>query len=190
MNAVAAQLSDADIDDLAAFWSSQPVGSDGKPGAATAAIQRSHMAFPRNFPDGFVLYLTTNDAERATFKKIYINAIGFEAARRGNPLPDGTIIMVVNHAARLGTDGRPVVENGGWVADRVLAYAGRESRAGWGGDIPEWLRNTSWNYGAFTPDRAAKADANQAVCLACHKPQALVSYLFTFSELSDAARAR
>jgi hypothetical protein len=65
-----------------------------------------------------------------------------------------------------------------------------EARAGWGNDLPEWLRNGSWNYGSFTASRAPVPNANQAVCLACHKPQALVSYLFTFSELSDAARAR
>lgn len=190
MNAIAAQLSDADIADLAAFWSGEPVGSDARPDPPVAAALRSHMVFPRNFPDGFVLYLTTNDAEHATFKKIYINQLGFEAARLGKPLPYGTIIMVVNHAARLGPDGMPVIEHGGWVADRVLAYSGMESRAGWGSDVPEWLRNTSWNYTAFTPARTPNPDVNQAVCLACHKPQALVGYLFTFNELSDAARAR
>ena len=191
MNAIAAQLSDADIDDLAAFWSGQPANSDSKPMSATAAIRTSRMAFPRDFPSGFTLYLTTNVAEQSVIKKIYINAVGLEAARRGRRLPVGSIIMVVKHSARLGPDQRPVVDaSGAWVIDRITSYAGMEARAGWGNDIPEWLRNASWNYGSFTAERTPTPNTNQAVCLACHKPLALVGYLFTFNELSDAARAR
>ena len=38
-------------------------------------------------------------------------------------------------------------------------------------------------------DGEAPAGDNQAECLACHKPQAVVGYIFTFNELSDAAHA-
>jgi cytochrome c553 len=188
MDVVARQLSDADIDDLAAFWSHQPAGSDTRPGPAVESVRTSHMGFPRDFPKAFVLYLTLNDAEHHTIKRHYINAIGFEAARRNQPLPAGTVIMQINGLARLGPDQQPIRDSAGaWVVDRVTSYTGMESRAGWGTNLPTWLRNADWNYGSFTVDRAPKPDANQAVCLACHKGQAAVSYVFTFNEISDKA---
>lgn len=191
MSAVAKQLSDSDVDDLAVFWSRQPVGSDTKPTSATEAVKQSHMGFPRDFPKGFVLYLTSNEAEHKTIQKLYINAIGFEAARRNQPLPDGSVIIRIHCLARLGPDKQPVHDkHGAWVVDKITSYTGMEARAGWGKDIPVWLRNTDWNYSSFTADRAPSSDSNQAACLACHKAQVAVSYVFTFNELWDKARKK
>lgn len=191
MNAIAAQLGDADIADLAAYWSHAPDGGDRTFDDATAAIRTPRMAFPRGFPAGFVLYLTIRDADKAEIKQLYINAIGFDAARRGQPLPEGSIVILSHHAARLGPDHQPLRDRTGmWIPDRLTWYAGMEARAGWGNDLPAWLRNASWRYGAFNPDGSPRRGTNQAACLACHKPQAVVSYLFTFDELRDAARSR
>jgi hypothetical protein len=138
-----------------------------------------------------VLYLTSNIAEKNIIRKTYINAPGFQAARANQPLPDGTIIIVVISAARLDAGGKPVIaKDGSWVADKITAYSAMEARAGWGNDIPELLRNANWNYTLFTPGKAPVADGNQAMCLACHKPQAAVSYLFTSNELQDKATTR
>jgi cytochrome c553 len=191
MNAVARQLNDADVDDLAAFWSNQPAGSDLRPPAAVEPIKKSHMGFPADFPKNFVLYLTSNNVEHNTVRRTYINAVGFTAARQGKPLPDGTVIIAVISAAKLGGDHQPVVDKGGiWAVDKLTGYAGMEARVGWGQDIPAWLRNASWNYTLFSADKAPRGDSNQAECLACHKPQAVVGYLFTFNELWDKARSR
>ena len=191
MNPIARQLTDADIDDLAAFWSTQPAGSDATPLAATDPITRSHMGFPRDFPQDFVLYLTSNNAELNTVRKTYINSLGFAAARAGKPLPDGCVVMVVTYAARLGPDKKPVIDkDGSWAVDTITAYSGMEARSGWGSDIPAWVRNDNWNYTAFTPDKKPRSEVNQATCLACHKPQSVVSYVFTFKELWDKARTR
>lgn len=190
MNAVARQLSDADVDDLAAFWAGEPPGSDDRAPSAALAITKSSMGFPREFPNGFVLYLTANNAEAKTVRKTYINAAGFEAVRANKALPDGTVIIAVIYAARLGPDKRPLMaKDGTWALDKINAYAGMEARAGWGQAIQAPLRNATWNYTLFGPDKAPR-DGNQALCLACHKPQAAASYVFTFNELWDKARAR
>lgn len=191
MDEITRRMSDADIDDLAAFWSQQPVGSESAAPPEAQAIRTSHMQFPRDFPSGFVLYLTLNDVEHALVKKHYINAVGFAAARAGVALPDGTVVLQVNYRARLGSDGQPIADRqGAWATDRIESYTAMESRAGWGQDLPEWLRNARWNYGKFTPGKLPDRDTNQAVCLACHRRQALVSYVYTFNELRDAAHAR
>jgi cytochrome c553 len=191
MDEITRRMTDADIDDLAAFWSHQPAGSDSVMAPEAQAIRASHMQFPRDFPGGFTRYLTLNDVEHRLVKQHYINAVGLEAARTGRPLADGTVVLQVNYAARLGPDGQPVADlQGAWAVDRIESYTGMESRAGWGPDLPDWLRNARWNFGKFTPARAPIANANQAICLACHKRQAPVGYIYTFNELRDAAHPR
>ena len=69
-------------------------------------------------------------------------------------------------------------------------YIGRNFRgwreAGWGKDIPDMLRNEDWNYAVFTTDKQHRTGANQAECLACHKPLDKVSYTFTLKQLAEA----
>jgi cytochrome c553 len=190
MNAIATSLSDADIANLAAYWSALPVGADSTTSEAALAIKKSHIEFPRAFPAGFVLYLTANDAERNTVNRYYINAAGYDAAKANQPLPDGSVLIVSHASAKLGANKQPVsAKDGSWVVDKLDSYAAMEARAGWGNDIPELLRNDNWNYSLFNPDKSHN-DSNQAVCLACHKPQQAVSYVFSFKELRAKAGAR
>ena len=191
MNAMASQLSDADIDNLAAFWSSQQPGSDVTASSAVAAIRKSHMAFPKAFPSGFTLYLTSNDEKENVVSKTYVNAVGLRAARANKPLPDGSMIIVVKSSARLGADKKPeLAKDGGWATDKVVGYAGMEAHAGWGKDIPELLRNANWNYAVFTAEKTPRAEVSQTICLACHKPKAAESYLFSWKELGEKAGAK
>jgi cytochrome c553 len=184
MIAIARQLGDGDVDNVAAFWSGQAAGSDTKEPATNAAIKKSHMVFPRDFPRGFTQYLTSNNPEQNAVSKTYVNAVGLAAAKAGKPLADGSTIIVVNYAAKLDADGKPVVEkDGSWAVDQIKSYTGMEARAGWGKDIPELLRNANWNYAVFTADKAPRAEVNQAVCLACHTPKKDESFIFSWKEL-------
>jgi cytochrome c553 len=190
MNAIASQLSDADIENLAAYWTGQAASSDTNVSDAVGAIRKSQMPFPKDFPKGYVLYDTTKKDDQNAVSKSYVNAAGLAAAKAGKPLPDGTSILVVNYAVKLDASKKPVTEkDGSWAVDKVMSYAGMESRAGWGKDIPELLRNTNWNYGVFGPDKAPRTEINQAVCLACHKPKAATSFVFGLKEIETAAKA-
>lgn len=191
MSAMASQLSDADVDNLAAYWSSQPAGSDTTVPAEVAAIKKSQMTFPRDFPKGFVLYNTTNKDDQNAVSKSYVNTVALQAAKAGKPLPDGSAIIVVNYAAKLDAAKKPVLEkDGSWAVDKVTGYAGMEARAGWGAIIPELLRNANWNYGVFGPDKAPRAEVSQTICLACHKPQAATSYLFLLKDIQAKATTK
>ncbi len=48
------------------------------------------------------------------------------------------------------------------------------------------LRNEDWNYAVFTADKKHRPGANQAECLAGHKPLDKASYTVTLKELSAA----
>ena len=191
MNAIAGVLSEVDMENLAAYWASQPAGSDATLPEDAAAIKKSKMAFPKDFPKGFVVYKSENNAEKKAVGKDYINAVGFAAAKAGKPLPDGTIIMSVNYAAKLDASGQPVLEkDGSFAIDKVNAYEGMEARAGWGKDIPELVRNNNWNYAVFGPDKAPKTEVNQVICLACHIPAASNSFVFTMNKLHEKATGK
>ena len=172
MNAIAAQLADADIENLAAFWSSLPAST----GAAHAAVaetaaefRKSRMIFPASFPADFVIYREYFDADKKPLKRSYVNRAALNAARAGKELPTGSII---------------VVENG--PAGEATGYAAMESQQGWGAIIPEILRNGDWNYALFNAKRNLNVEVKYARCLACHKPKADSSYVFGLKEIAAA----
>jgi len=165
MTAIAKQLSDADIAELAAYWSKQPVGSDATVPAAAAALAKSRMTFPTDFPKGFVVYHSETDDKHVTARS-YANAIAVAAAKAGKPMPNGSVIIVGNYGAD----------------DKPISFSGMEIRAGWGKNVPAIVQNGDWSYGLWTAERAAK-DVNQVMCLACHKPAATTSYVFGYDKI-------
>jgi cytochrome c553 len=168
MNAIAAQLADADIENLAAFWSSLPANASADTAADVAAeFRKSRMAFPPSFPKDFVMYHEDFDADKKSVKRSYVNRVALNAARAGKELPTGSII---------------VVENG--PSGQVGSYAAMESEKGWGASLPEILRNGDWSYALFDAKRVLRADVNYARCLACHKPQAENSHVFGLEEIA------
>jgi cytochrome c553 len=174
MEAVAAQLGDAEIAALAQYWSSRPAAGAGAHGdAAAGPAIPSRMTFPADFPAGFTLYQSVT-ADGAVAER-YANRVALEAARAGRPLPDGSVILVVNRPAPAAGAGAPT------------SYAAMESRAGWGEAIPALLRNANWDYALFDAARARNDGLSQAQCLACHRPRAADSFVFTIAELRERA---
>lgn len=183
MNAIAGQLSDDDIHQLALYWSSlpaTPVAADGTQQAQAAGPPfPSRMTLPAGFPAGFMVYQT--EVGEGAITKRYANSLAWNAAKAGQPLPEGSILFQVNYKLEKDAKGQD-------VAGAVTGYTGMESRAGWGAAIPVLLRNGDWDYAAFGPDGARRDQLNQAVCLACHKPQEASSYVFTLDKLRAAAK--
>ncbi|MEZ4363298.1 MAG: cytochrome P460 family protein [Kofleriaceae bacterium] len=188
MNAIASQLSDADVENLAAFWIQEPAGSDAEVPAATLPSRNTKMTFPKAFPRGFIIYHTEFSAEEGAVSRSYANAAAVAAIRAGKPLPNGSVIIVGNYAAKLDAQKQPIREGDGYAVGEAQSFAGMEARAGWGKDIPELLRNGTWNYGLFTGEKAPRAELNQAMCLACHKPKASDSYVFSLAKLQEKVR--
>lgn len=192
MNGLTSALNEADIDNIAAFWAGERPGSDTNLPAEIAAVKKSKMAFPRDFPKGFVQYRTVNKPDGTTVAKQYINKVGFDAIKAGkDKLPDGTVIMVENYAAKLGPDKKAIADKDGtFVADKLKGYEGMEARAGFETGYPELLTNHDWNYAVFGPDKKPRSEVNQAICLACHVPAASKDYVFTLDKIQDKARAK
>jgi cytochrome c553 len=176
MKAIAGQLGDDDMKGLAQYWSALPAAPvDGH--AAGARVIASRMSFPASFPAGFTLFKTDGDGDTITER--YANAVAVKAARAGQPLPDGSVILAVNHKAATDAAGKR-------VPGEITGYTGQASQAGWGADIPELLRNGNWDYALFSADKTRR-ELNQAQCMACHKPIAADSYVFNLKALHEAA---
>lgn len=179
MAAVAGQLSDADMRDLAQYWAAQPPVAAPAPGGQALAIA-SRMSLPVDFPAGFVVYDTVVSAQDQLVVKRHANNLTVQAVRQGQPLPDGAVVVVVNHTLERDAQGKA-------SAGAVRSYSAMASRAGWGAQVPELLRNDNWDYALFNAQGVRHDKLNQAQCLACHKPLVADSYLFTMKALREHA---
>jgi cytochrome c553 len=186
MSAMAAQLSPADIENVAAFFASQPGAAAGAKSAQLPNVAKSSLAFPEGYKESFVKYHTINFPATRQVRYYYANKAAVEAARAGRPLPDGSYLIAEVYAARLDAAGKPVTGGDGFfVAEKHLFYTAMATGAGWGDGIPEALRNGNWNYAVFTLEKKPRP-INQAECLGCHQPLGSTSYTFTLKELAAA----
>lgn len=190
MNAVASQLSDGDIANLAAHFSAQAGAAPGARSPLLEAMVATRVTLPASFA-GHVRYLTKSDVESKVVAVYYASRVAIDAAAAGRPLPDGSEIFIEVSSAKLDAAGALLKDAAGeLVPDKVLSYTAMARQAGWGDRLPPLLRNENWNYALFGADRSLRAGVNQAECLACHKPKQAQSYLFLHNELTTAARKR
>lgn len=190
MNAIAAQLTPQDIPNVAAFFSSLPGASvAANKSDFLPALAKTNVKMPADHKASFTFYQTVNRPDINQVRYLYANDIAIKASREGKPLPDGSVMVLEQHAAKMGADGKPVTgADGYYVADRLVAYALMERGAGWGAEIPENLRNEDWHYAVYTPAKQLRAGVNQAECLACHKPLDKDSYAFSIKALAEVAK--
>ena len=191
MNAIATQLSALEISNVAAYFSSLPGASIASTKSAfLPALVKTNATLPTDYKTSFTMYQTVNRPDINQVRYLYANDVALRAARDGKTLPDGSLLVLEQHAARLGPDGKPATGSDGFfMAEKFVAYTVMERGAGWGRDIPENLRNEDWHYAAYSPGRELRP-ANQAECLACHKPLDKDSFLFSIKALSETAKKR
>jgi hypothetical protein len=128
--------------------------------------------------------------QRAQCREFYTSQAAIEAAKRGEPLPNGTVIINVQYAAQLDAQGNPVKDaNGRFIKTNIVAYNVMEKRAGWGTEYLDDIRNGEWEYQAFRPDKTPNTNANLTNCYTCHKPLGLKQdFVFTYERLKAATR--
>jgi cytochrome P460 len=144
---------------------------------AAAVVYASHVkaggdkvVFPEGFDKG-VLFTTVDRPDNKQYREVFTSQAALDAAKKGEPLPDGTVITLVQYKAKLGADGNPEKDaNGRFIKTDVLGYTVMEKRKGWGAEYDEKIRNGEWEYQAFTAAKAVNANAKLTACFECHKP--------------------
>src|SRR5258708_7314149 len=112
----------------------------------TAAIEvragADKIAFPENYAKG-VVYMTIDRAGNKQVTEYYVNPEAIDAAKKGMPLPSGTVIAAVAFSAQLDAQGNPVKDSSGRFikTTNVTGYRVMEKRAAWGADHPETSAN-------------------------------------------------
>jgi len=191
MNAIAAQLSPADMANVAAYFASLQGAAAGAKSDFMPNVAKTGITFPETYKSTFTKYHTINFPAAKQVRYYYANNTALQAAKADKAIPDGAILFAEVYSARLDADKNPVKgADGFFEPDQLLFFTAMEREAGWGKDIPEILRNDDWNYEVFTTARQHRPGVNQAECLACHKPLDKTSYTFTIKELASAGKAK
>jgi cytochrome c553 len=190
MNAIASQLTPAEMADVAAYFASLQGAAAGAKSDFLPNVAKTGMVFPENYKSTFTQYHTINFPATKQVRYYFANNAALQAAKADKALPDGAILFAEVYSAKLDADKNPVKgADGFFVPDQLIFFTAMEREAGWGKDIPDMLRNEDWNYAIFTTAKQHRPGVNQAECLACHKPLDKVSYTFTLKPLTDVAKA-
>ena len=147
------------------------------------------IAFPADYAKG-VMYMTFDAAANKTYRELYTSAAAAAAAKKGEPLPSGTVITMVQYAAKLDAAGNPEKDASGRFikTDTIAGYGVMEKRTGWGTEYPDNVRNGEWEYQAFKADKTPNTGAKLDACFNCHKPQDKQDFVFSYDKLKTAAK--
>jgi Cytochrome P460 len=146
------------------------------------------VAFPGDYDKG-VMFTTVDRPDNKQFREFYTSAAALDAAKKGQPLPSGTVITMVQNAAKLDAQGSPEKDaNGRFIKTNVIGYTVMEKRAGWGTEYPDNVRNGEWEYQAFKADKTPNTAANLTACFNCHKPLDKQDYVFLYDKMKAAAK--
>ena len=170
MNAMAAQLSDGDIENLAAFWSSLSAAGAAHEGADPVSdIRKSRMAFPASFPKDFVMYHEELDASQEADE-----ARLRESHRAQPPREPANRCPQARSSSSRTTTPKARFRMPRWK----LARLGRRH--------PRDPAQRRLELRVVRRKKELRANFNYARCLACHKPEAASSYVFGLKDIAAA----
>lgn len=131
-------------------------------GVGATHAEPNRVAFPDNI-DELIHYttFTRNEEERMLTTRAAI-----EAAQAGQPMPDGTHVVIQF-----------------WKDDAITRYFVMQKGAGWGADYDEARRTGDWQFQYFNADGTVREGENSARCQACHQSRADDQYQFMYSDL-------
>ncbi len=156
--------------------------------AAVAAAQTrpyapgpANIQLPADWEARFIRYTTLDNEQRRIVRNLYINPEAFAAARPGEPLPYGTLVIIADQRARAGADGALLRDgNGRLIPERGWVNIGAQQKErGWGEGYATNIRNGEWEYARFNGDGTRNNGPVEA-CFTCHL-QNVANQDFTFT---------
>jgi len=142
------------------------------------------ISYPAGWKD-HVLYTVVDRYDVKQHRELYANTpAAVQAMKEGKPLPDGTVLTLVQYKAQVDAAGMPVKDaKGRFVKGDIIAFTVMEKRAGWGAEYPAELRNGDWEYAVFSPAGVLNDKANYKSCFECHKPHEKQDYVISLAAL-------
>ncbi len=130
-----------------------------------AWAENDRVQFPENYKNG-VHYATVNRG--GVREELYSSPEAIAAAKRGDPFPDGTFIMMEDYRG-----------------DQLHQYVVMEKRKGWGEAYSESARAGDWEFREFAPDRSPNMSENGQRCMSCHQSEADQDFVFTIDQMRE-----
>jgi plastocyanin len=141
------------------------------------------VVFPEDWAKG-VLYGTVDRYDNKQYRELWATPAAVDAARKGEPVPSGTVLTLIQYKAQLDANGNPLKDaQGRFIKGDLVAYTVMEKRAGWGTEYKDDIRNGEWEYQAFGPDTKVNEKANLTACFQCHKPHAAQDFVISLASL-------
>jgi len=196
MNAIAANLSNDEINALATFFNQQKsaaldIEQATVSGSLSSVIKKNQLTFPANFPSDYQLYTTVNRDDNKQVRYLYVDNAAMKVFKQKGELPINSNIVMEIYKAKLNDAGEPMKNNDGFYQKDVLAaYATMKKEQGWGKKIPQEIRNGDWKYGFFKSNKEHHPTRNIAKCMACHQPLSAQEFMFSFESLNEHLQAR
>jgi plastocyanin len=158
-------------------------------GTSTAAVAGPEkIKFPSDYLKG-ALYQTLDRPDNKQYRELYATPAAIEAVRKGQPIPYGTVLTLVQWSVVQDDKGNPIKDaNGRFIKKDIIGHTVMEKQRGWGTDYPaDWPRNGEWEYAVFTADGQPnpKANANNKSCFTCHLPHAKQDFVISLAKLNN-----
>ena len=128
------------------------------------------MAFPVNYREEFELYLVVDRPDQ-TVRHIFAAPQAVEASRAGEPLPDGTQIVIETWDARLTPlDNIARDDDGRYIAETMDANIHvMEKSSEWTiEELPSPVGVIDWNFASFDAGTMLPSAENRNDCMTCH----------------------
>jgi len=162
-----------------------PAGEAAEVASVPDSFSASAVPYPADYRASFVRYLTV-DRPDATVRDLYINPEAVDALRRGQPLPENTVIVIEAFTAAVDASGDPVSD-----PDRRYVRAApfemlhvAHRRSDWAeDDFPSVVRTGRWNFGSFDVATGAPFNEDLAACFNCHQAMPQTDFLYTADHL-------
>lgn len=141
------------------------------------------VEFPTGYQQKFVVFGATDRPDRKPqqVRVFYANPEAVTAARAGQPVPDGAVLVMEDRKAKVDAAGNPERDATGRFVptDEIVGVSVQEKRRGWGEAYAPNVRNGDWEYAAFDPN-GTRRNVNTASCFACHLKRDATDYTFIF----------
>jgi hypothetical protein len=158
----------------------------------SVSAQGDKVIFPADYGKGTLYWVqdrpNTNNPANSQIREYYTSSAAVAAAKAGQPMPNGTVITVVQYGVQLDAQGQPAKDANGrlFKTSEIRGYTAMEKRAGWGAQYSADKRNGEWEYQAFRADRTPNAMADLNTCFTCHKKVESVDYLYSLDQMKAA----
>jgi hypothetical protein len=151
--------------------------------AATAWAGANFVHWPEGFERSYVLLLQVDKIHTAELRRVYMNPEAVRQVKPNAPLPHGTRIVMADWTAKLGADGKPIVDpQGHFVPDKPIVTLIQEKQPGWGDRRRVgWGAMGEWEFALFRPEGELIVSHGSVYlgCFECHRTRPDMDYTYT-----------